>query len=72
MQREFHEQEAVNVEVIREQLNDEKERVVAALKQQHATILQRLQDEIEAVKKRGVLIAKRLVISIPHAAADFD
>jgi hypothetical protein len=59
IQEDLHQQQNANLEGMRREMNDEKDHVVNALKQQHATLLQRMQEELDALKKRGMYFVSR-------------
>eukprot|EP00042_Codosiga_hollandica_P056699 m.824179 g.824179 ORF g.824179 m.824179 type:complete len:1032 (+) comp59405_c0_seq1:154-3249(+) len=75
MQDDMHRQQQANLEDLEQRMNNEKERLVNALKQQHATVLQRMQEELESIRRRdGVATERALedqkkVLMADHRAA---
>jgi hypothetical protein len=56
LQQELHERENENVEHVRAACMADCERITAALKLQHNTLMDRMQEELESLRKRGVLL----------------
>ena len=72
MHEDLHRQQEDNIEHLRAQMNDEKEKVVTALKNQYNTMLQRMQEELDALRKRGmfclVIIQRTLWLALRYSS----